>query len=249
MQHLLLLTFALLTVEPAAKWEPGVRALEAGHAAEAEALFAQVCPALRAESGGEYGYCLLLLGMAQQGSGRIDAARESFHASAALLRNGGPQFLEALAMSYRYLGELDGSEELLRRALTIQAQLADPLPAAATGRRLADLLCQQPDRLDESQALLREAAAVFAATPDAFTVERIELDATRARLLLAKGNYHEARQLYFEVLRAKQTYFGPIHQRTAQANLDLAAALRAEGETARAMPLVRRAEWIQSRLR
>src|SRR5262249_54358568 len=145
---------------------------------------------------GDRGYCLLLLGMAQQGAAHSDAARESFRMSIALLETTAPdRYADALAMSYRYLGELEGSEQLLRKALAIQSTMPPPLPAGGTHRRLADLLAGQR-RLDEADAELRLARAAFASTLDPLDVERVELEAAGARLLLAQGKAREARELF-----------------------------------------------------
>jgi tetratricopeptide (TPR) repeat protein len=247
MQLLAVLTLVLFDMP----WDAGVRALQAGRAAEAEAEFLRVCPGLAADGGGPHGYCLLMLGMAQQGNGRLDSARESFRASLVDLAGRGPEYAEAFAMSQRYLGELTGGaagEELLRKALAIQVAMADPLPAAATRRRLADLLVRGGRQLAEAADLLTAAGAAFAASADPLTVERLELDAARGRLMLATGNARGAREAFFQVLRASQAYFGTTHRRTAQANLDLALALQADGEYARALPLIRKASWIQGRV-
>ena len=226
--------------------EPGVESLRAGRAAEAESRFERACPDY---DGPERGYCLLLLGMARQGSGKLETARSAFEAASPLLKTGGPRFADALAMAYRYWGELGESEDLLRQALAIQLTLSDALPAAATRRRLADLLLRA-NRVDEAAREWRLAQAAFAAdaSPD-LGVERAHLRAAEGRLLLAQGHATEGRLALFDALRAKEAIFGAAHRLTASAVRELAAALESEGAFDRAAPLWRRAAWIERRTR
>lgn len=226
--------------------ERAAEELQAGRPAEAARMLSGACPAVLDPA--QRGSCELLLGMAYQGSGRLEESRRRFEAAAPLLQTGGEAFSGALAMAYRYRGELEGSEALLRRALEIQSRLSDPLPAAATRRRIAALLCAR-GRLTEAELEYRAARVVFDQTADPLEVERAELRATEAHLLLARGYTVEARRIFLEVSQKKATLFGADHPRTAQSLRDLATALEAEGEHDRAVPLFRRAAFLEKRTR
>jgi len=136
---------------------------------------------------------LHVLGVALQMSGDLQAAREVMSARLSMGRASGDQFIvwvesANLSMVERQLGNLDRAEELVRRALTIDAARGDEMSIAWTINGLAAVTAAKGDH-QRAATLLGMAAAMLECAgghwpPD----EREQYEETLATLTTALGS-------------------------------------------------------------
>jgi tetratricopeptide (TPR) repeat protein/transcriptional regulator with XRE-family HTH domain len=180
--------------------------------------------------------------------GEHAAALESLDAASELARKLADRSLEAQILidtgaSYRELGRHAEAEAAFTRSITLYEAISENLGKACALKEFADLLVVA-DREKEARALLAAAREIYADLPDRLGLAAV--DNSVGRLELAAGNLTASANSHRSALALAREIGSPLEE--AEAQLGLAHALAAEGNSVEAGVAAQDAYEILSRI-
>ncbi len=151
-------------------------------------------------------------------------------------------FSDGPAMLAWEIGEFDVAEPIFRDTLARAREAkADPTVLARILSNYAGVLVET-GRFDEAEAMVREAVAIWRKSTHYLAQATLGSGLNNlAWTLYRKGSLDEAEATARESLTRQSSIFGPDHAAVASVETTLGAILAAHGDTAAALPLLRRA--------
>lgn len=132
--------------------------------------------------------------------------------------------MDSLGRVYRHLGEPQKGVPLLEKALALRrAQRGPPDESLYFALQHLGLARLEASRLDEAEALLREALAVRAAITLSGDVDGANTESSLAMIHNQRGEFAEAAALMEQVVAAKERRFGARSAEVAISKLNLAS--------------------------